>query len=99
MDGATPVILIVLEDARHYLHFLVDPNWRGIVQAVDLEYLESLFADFLERSKDKPEELFKQCLSLEVGPLVTRETGERISDHPSLLAHTSRFVNLRNRLL
>jgi hypothetical protein len=91
---ATPIILIVLEDANGSLRFLVDPDWRAVVRVQDVEYIESLLSDFPERAKEQPANLFKQLSSLEVGPLVTRETGERISDHPPLAELCSRFVQL-----
>jgi len=90
---ATPIVL-VLKDARGDLRFLVDPGWRAVVQEEDREYLESLLGDFLERAKEQPETLFEQLSSLEVGPLVTQETGEQISDHPRLLELSSRFVQI-----
>jgi hypothetical protein len=84
----------VLKDARGDLRFLVDPGWSAVVREEDREYLESLLGDFLERAKEQPATLFKQLSSLGVGPLVTRETGEQISDHPRLLELSSRFVQL-----
>ena len=89
---ASPIIVIVLKDARGGLRFLVDPGWRAVVRAEDVNYLESLLGDFLERAKEEPAALFKQLSSLAVGRLVTQEAGEQISDHPPLLALSSRFV-------
>ncbi len=94
IGGTTPIILIVLENANGDLRFLVDPDWRALVQAEDREYFESLLADFPERAKEQPATLFKQLTSLEVGPLVTQEAGEQISDHPPLLKLSARFVQL-----
>jgi hypothetical protein len=76
------------------LRFLLDPGWRTVVGAEDVEYLESLLGDFLERAKEQPATLFKQLSSLAVGPLVTQETGEQLSDHPALWDLSSRFVQL-----
>ena len=84
----------MLEDATRGLRFLVDPDWRAVVQAEDVEYLGSLLRDFLDRAKEQPAALFKQLSSLAVGPLVAQETGEQISDHPPLLDLSSRFVQL-----
>jgi hypothetical protein len=89
-----PVVVIVLEDAKGDLSFLVDPGWRAVVRAEDVEYTESLLSDFLDRAKEQPATLFKHLSSLEVGPLVTQETGEKISDRPALLELSSRFVQL-----
>ena len=84
----------MLKDARGDLRFLLDPGWRTVVGAEDVEYLESLLGDFLERAKEQPATLFKQLSSLGVGPLVTRETGGPISDHEPLLELCSQFVHL-----
>ena len=92
--GATPIFLIVFKAASGSLHFLVDPGWRSVVRVLDVEYIESLLRDFLERAKDQPAALFEQLSSLSVGPIVTQQTGERISDHPALAELSSRFVPL-----
>jgi hypothetical protein len=84
----------VLKDVSGALRFLIDWSWRAVVQASDVDYLESLLFDLVERSKEEPATLFAQLSSLEVGPLVTQQTGERISDHPALLELCSRFVQL-----
>jgi hypothetical protein len=86
--------MLVLEDEQGKLRFLVHPQWRGMVSGKDLSYLESLFKDFVERTKLHPEALFKQLSSLGVGPLMTQEAGTHISDHPALLELCSRFVSL-----
>jgi hypothetical protein len=84
----------VLEDANGSLHFLVHPDWRLIVKPGDVKYFDSILEDFCERATGQPESLFKQLSSLSVGPLVTQETGSRISDYPHLSALLSRFVHL-----
>jgi hypothetical protein len=84
----------VLKDARGGLRFLVDPYWSTVVGFVDVEYIESLLRDFVERAMERPSALFKQLSSLAVGPLVTQETGEQISDHRALFELSSRFVQL-----
>ena len=84
----------MFEDANGSLRFLVDPNWRSLVQLEYVNYINNLLIDFLEREKEQPKELFKQVSSLEVGPLVTQQTGEKISDYPFLLNLLSRFVQL-----
>jgi hypothetical protein len=84
----------VLEDEEGNLRFLVHPELRAVVSGNDLPYLESLFKDFIERAELHPAALFKQLSSLGVGPLVTKEVGSNISDHPLLLKLYSRFVQL-----
>jgi hypothetical protein len=91
---AAPIFLIVFRAANGSLHILVDPGWRSVIGARDLEYIGSLLHDFLGRAKEEPAALFEQLCTLAVGPLVTHETGERISDHPALEELSSRFVPL-----
>ena len=92
--GDAHIFLIVFKAASGSLRFLIDPGWRSVVCTRDLEYIGSLLHDFLGRAKEQPAALFEQLSSLDVGPLVTQETGERISDHPALRELSSRFVPL-----
>jgi hypothetical protein len=91
-DG--PIILLVIQDGSVSVRFLVHPNWRAIVQAEDLDYIESLLLDFPDRAAMHWDALFKHLCSLRVGPLVTQETGESISDHPALFELCSAFAPL-----
>ena len=84
----------MLRDQEGNLSFLVHPELRTIVQKNDLEYLEALLQDFLERAKLHPEALFKQLSSLGVGPLVAREVELSFVDHPSFREISSGFVEL-----
>jgi hypothetical protein len=93
-SGVTPIFLIVFRAASGGLRFLVDPSWHSVVNVQDAEYIECLLHDFLERAKEQPTALFEQLSSLSVGPLVTQETGEQISDHAALAELSSRFVPL-----
>jgi hypothetical protein len=88
---ANPIILLVLEDEKGSLCFLVHPELREVVTDKDIPYIESLLKDFLERAKLNPAALFKQLSSLEVGPLVTHETGSNISDYPHIFMLCSHF--------
>jgi hypothetical protein len=94
LGGTSFTTLLVLEIANDQLRFFVHPEWRSLVQLEDLNYINDLLIDFLERAKEQPAALFKQLSSLGVGPLVTHHTGERISDYPHLLELFSRFVQL-----
>lgn len=94
LGRVSSIILLVLEDTKGRLHFLVHPDWRSVVEPEDSNYIESLLDDFLERAEDQPAPLFTQLSSLGVGPLVIQQTGERISDYPHLLKLCSWFVQL-----
>ena len=87
-------ILLVLEGDGGILRFFVQPKWRTFVQPEDLDYFESLLRDFPTRAAADPKALFKQLSSLSVGPLVTVEVGENISDRPNLVAMRSTFLGL-----
>jgi hypothetical protein len=93
-NKAGSIILFVFEDANGSLRLFVHPDWRRIILPADVDYIDSLFLDFLERAKLHPENLFKQLCSLGVGPLVTHVTGKSISDHPALSELCSGFVKL-----
>jgi hypothetical protein len=84
----------VLKDAHGCLKFLVHPDWRSIVKEKDSDYIELLLDDLLERAKEQPAPLFQQLSALGVGPLVTQQTGERLSDYPHLFEISSQFVQL-----
>jgi hypothetical protein len=84
----------VLREDENGLRFLIHPEMRSIVQAEDLNYLESLLNDFVERGKIYPAPLFKQISSLGVGPLATHECGSKLSDHPSLKELSVHFVEV-----
>jgi hypothetical protein len=92
--GAAPFIVLVLREEQGRLRFLVDPEWREVVRGEDLALIESLLRDFTERVKLHPAALFKHLTSLGVGPLVTREVGSGISEHPSIKEISSRFLEL-----
>ena len=85
--------MIVDEDGR--LRFLAHPELRTIVQKEDLEYIQSLLNDFLERAKREPAALFKQLSSLGIGSLVTQDVGSKLADDSSLMELSSRFVELK----
>jgi hypothetical protein len=87
-----PVALLVLEDERGNLRFLVHPDLRQNINYGDLPYIESLLMDFIERAKLHPEQLLQQLGSLAVGPLVTAATGSHLAEFPKLLQLCSRFV-------
>lgn len=87
-------ILLVLKGDDGSLQIYVQPEWRATVQPKDIDYLESLLRDLPKRSVSNPQELFQQLSSLSVGPLVTVEVGENISDRPNLEAMRSSSLKL-----
>lgn len=86
-------ILLLIEQA-HRVQVFVDPNWRKKVHAADYEFLEELIADFKQRAECDPANLFGQCCSLSVEPLVTQEEGPLQEDNSRLLETVRRFVAL-----
>ena len=89
------VILLVLRNNDGSLRFLIHPELRNIYQGKDLEYLDSLLWDFVERARLYPDELFKQLSTLsDIGPLATHQAGLNIADYPALAELAGSFVEL-----
>lgn len=88
------IILLVFKDVDDNLSFLVEPDWRSMVQQRDIDYLDSLFQDFIERASLEPNALFAQLSALAIGPLVARTVGLQIADYPSLVKLCSRFAKI-----
>jgi len=84
----------VLCDEGGKLRFFVHPNLRTIVLEEDLDIIQTLLADFLDRAARDPASLFKQLSSIGMGPLVTQEVGSDIACDPSLENLLSKFVEL-----
>jgi hypothetical protein len=78
------VILLVLKDREGNLRFLLNPEWRNIVQDPDLDDVQSLLEDFHGRAQLHPANLFDQLCSLAVGPLVAGTVGASLRDYPNL---------------
>ena len=90
---STPIVL-VLRDEEGCLRFLFHPALRVVVEPEDLDYIESLLKDFVERAKLHPADLFKQLSSLNVGPLVTHEIGSSLLEFPAIQRLSTEFVPL-----
>jgi hypothetical protein len=82
-------------DSENRLRFLAHPALHTIIDKRDIEYIQSLMVDFLERAKREPAALFKQLSSLGIGSLVTQEVGSNFDDNPSLQENSSKFVELK----
>jgi hypothetical protein len=90
-----PIIALIILQNDSPPDILIDPNWRSFVRSEDLEYIESLFNDFVKRSKVDSEALFEQISNLSIGPLITQESGEGNLDQSPLVARLqSRFSRL-----
>jgi len=85
----------VLFDGESNLRFLVRPELQTIVRSEDIELIQSLFKDFLERAKQEPAALFKQLSSLGIGSLVTQDVGSNLADDSSLQELSLKFVELK----
>ncbi len=88
------VVLIVLCDEEGKLRFFVHPNLRTVILEEDVDYIQSLLADFLDRATRDPVSLFKQLSSIGMGSLVTQDVGSDIASDPSLEELLSKFVEL-----
>jgi len=88
------VILLVIQEAEDALRFMIHPNLRDIVDAIDLPYIQSLLVDFLERVKLNATHLFRHLCSLAIGPLLTEAVGEQLSLYPEINKLTAQFIPL-----
>lgn len=71
---------------------LVYPEWIRIVQQRDRDYIDFLLNDFKVRAGLDPAALLKQIPSLNVGPVVTCETGSSLKGHPLISGQYRSFV-------
>lgn len=85
----------MFKETEGNLRFLVHPELRSIIQKEDLPYTESLLIDFLERSKQEPDALFKQLSSLGVGTLVTQDVGMDLDTNDGIRELSARFIELK----
>jgi hypothetical protein len=88
--------LFVLRNENGKLRLLVRQEWRSIVPGEDVDYIQSLFQDFLNRANLHPEALFKQLSSLGVGPLRTQDVELSIDDYALIQKQISGFVELKH---
>ena len=88
------VILIAIEAPEADLLLLIDPRWEEFVLPEDRSYLSELWADSKERVQIDPKNLFKQLITLSVGPLIVHETGTSIEHNPRLWKLASEFEEL-----
>lgn len=84
----------MLCDDESKLRFFVHPDMHALILEEDLDFIQSLLKDFLERAKRDPVALFKQLSSLGMGSLVTQEVGSDLADDPSLQELLPKFTEL-----
>jgi hypothetical protein len=84
----------VFEGAKGSLRFFVHPDWRSLVHPDDMTYINDLLSDLPERAQHQSRGLFEQLNSLGVGPLVTLQTGEHLSNSPTLSDLCPQFIQL-----
>jgi hypothetical protein len=84
-SDVTKVIALVTVSEGGEAAIRVHPEWGNIVLAKDQDYVENLFRDFKERTKNDSEALFRQLSALSVGPLITYDTGPNLAEHPAYL--------------
>jgi len=85
------VIVVLLAGKENEFEIRVRPDWKGIVESNDQEYIRELFDDFKARSLKHSENLFKQASGLSAGPLLTYAIGAGLEDHHELLLLLNNF--------
>jgi hypothetical protein len=99
MSGAMypgpPVIMVAFRDEAGRLNLLIHPEVRNMFEGGDLDYLDALIWDFVDRAKNRPDELIEQWSSLgNVGPLVISEFRADISSSSTFMEFKRGFVEL-----
>ena len=93
-DADAPVVLLVLQNQAGGLRFMIHPDLRKMFNGYDLEYLDAMLLDFVDRSKTHPNELFRQISTIGgVGALVVRESGDDIAQCPKAIEMSRAFVD------
>ena len=95
LSATKHVILLAIEDSG-VLRFLVHPNLKSVVDAIDFPYIQSLLRDFVERINHYATELFRQLCTLAVGPLQAHTVGEQLCKYPDIHDLSLRFSTLEN---
>ena len=95
LSATKHVILLAIEDSG-ILRFLVHPNLKNIVDAIDFPYIESLLRDFVRRISQYATELFRQLCKLAVGPLQAHTVGEQLCEYPDIHDLSLQFSILEN---
>jgi hypothetical protein len=88
------LILLALKSGVGCLRLFIHPNLNAVVHQNDIEYIDSLIQDLRERAQLHPEKLFTQISTLEIGPLLTRATGLKLSDVPEIMQQSVLFEEL-----
>ena len=92
--GGGDAFLFFVRVTPSELKMLVSPYWRNFVTSQDVNYVENILADFMERTKTSPDTLFKQVSSLSVGPIITRVTGSKLEDYEEIKLLIRNFSEL-----
>ena len=93
-EGLSPAdraILLLLEQPTRLL-VLVDPGWQSRIPLFDHGFFEETIADLAHRAKSDPLGLLNQASELNLGPLVTQETGLVGTNREGIAEFVQRFV-------
>jgi hypothetical protein len=93
-----PVIVLLVQPEGGELLLFLDPSWRAHVNPGDCQYFSELWADFVRRSQDQPDDLFRQLCSISIGPLVTAAVGNDQDYAEQLGEKCEQFIPLDQKL-
>ncbi len=93
-EGLSPTgqaVLLLLEQPTGFL-VLVVPDWKSRILPPDHRYFEEIMADFAHRAKSDPLSLLQQASEVNVGTLITRETGYVDMNKADIAELIQRFI-------
>lgn len=71
---------------------LIDPGWQSRILPADREFFEEIIADFAHRAESDALGLLKQASELNLGPLITLETGFLAADRGGIADLVLRYI-------
>lgn len=93
MSPVDKAILLLLQEPGRLL-VLVDPDWETRVLPVDRAFFKETIADLAHRAKSDPLGLLHQASELNLGLLVTQETGFVDISREDIAEFVRRFIPL-----
>ena len=85
-ESAAGEIVFLAVKRGHSLRLYAHRDLRDLVSKQDLEFVQDLLEDMLQRAQHSPDELFEQLCDLSIGPVVTDAVQSMVSSESSFEA-------------